>query len=87
LLVGLKVGNGDDIGEGGLVGTTLGPAEGVVFALVGAEITGADLMTIVDGPAVDQSSSYASGQASLTELPFRYFFASWMQYLLILLAF
>ena len=40
------------------MGTTLGPAEGVAFALVGAEITGAALMTIVDGPAVGQSSSY-----------------------------
>jgi len=42
----------DGIGKGGLVGTTLAPAEGLAFVLVGAEVTGAAVMTIVDGPAV-----------------------------------
>jgi len=47
LLVGVEVGKGDGIGEGGLVGTALGP---LAFTLVGAGVTGTAM--IVDGAAL-----------------------------------
>jgi len=82
-LVGLKVGKGEGKGEGGLVGTSVGPIEGLSWGimvgdldLVGVEVTGAVVTTIVVGDAVGatviflsvKQKSQSFGQASLTVL-------------------